>query len=213
VLVTAETTFAYGHPLFEKIGIGGSVRYIYGNTFVDYTTFFEVDSVRELIKERLEFNNRQDGHDFAVDLGLVVNPTDWLRIGVVARNLNEPDFAVDLPAEVRRRLASAGIRARPSRFVRCPRSVRCVKHPVAVPAAGTMLRPRRMSGHPPLNAFRRAAAVPCGSRHGPDTTTKPGPDRRPMGVDRGALDHPRCLGDDRGRAATPRAYGQSRDGG
>ncbi len=108
-LVTAETTFAYGHPFFEKIGIGGAVRYIYGNTFVDYTTFFEVDSVRELINETLEFNNRQDGHDFAVDFGLLVKPTDWLRIGVVARNLNEPDFAVDLPAEVRRRLATAGI--------------------------------------------------------------------------------------------------------
>jgi hypothetical protein len=108
-LVTAETTFAYGHPFFEKIGIGGAIRYIYGNTFVDYTSFFEVDSVRELIKETLEFNNRQDGHDFAVDLGLLVRPTDWLRFGLVARNLNEPDFAVDLPADVRLRLATAGI--------------------------------------------------------------------------------------------------------
>lgn len=108
-LVTAETTLAYGHPFFEKIGIGGAVRYIYGNTFVDYTTFYEVDSVRDLISETLEFNNRQDGHDFAVDLGLLVKPLDWLRIGVVVRNLNEPDFKVDLPNEIRSELRDAGI--------------------------------------------------------------------------------------------------------
>jgi hypothetical protein len=108
-LVTAETTLAYGHPFFEKIGIGGAVRYLYGNTFVDYTTFYEVDSVRELISETLEFNNRQDGHDFAVDLGALVKPTDWLRVGIVVRNLNEPDFKVDLPPELRSRLRNAGI--------------------------------------------------------------------------------------------------------
>jgi len=57
-LVTAETNLAYGHPFFEKIGVGGGIRYIYANTFVDYTTFFDVDSVSELIRETLEFNNR-----------------------------------------------------------------------------------------------------------------------------------------------------------
>ena len=108
-LVTAETTLAYGHPFFEKIGIGGAVRYLYGNTFVDYTTFYDVDSVRELIRETLEFNNRQDGHDFAVDLGALVKLTDWLRVGIVVRNLNEPDFKVDLPPELRRSLRDAGI--------------------------------------------------------------------------------------------------------
>ena len=107
--MTAETTLAYGHPFFEKIGIGGAVRYLYGNTFVDYTTFYDVDSVRELIRETLEFNNRQDGHDFAVDLGALVKLTDWLRVGIVVRNLNEPDFKVDLPPELRRSLRDAGI--------------------------------------------------------------------------------------------------------
>jgi len=108
-LVTAETTLAYGHSFFDMVGIGGAVRYIYGNTFVDYTTFYDVDSVRELIKETLEFNNRQDSHDFAVDLGILFRPTDWLRIGVVGRNLNEPDFKVDLPAELRQELSDVGI--------------------------------------------------------------------------------------------------------
>lgn len=108
-LVTAETAFAYGHPFFDKIGIGDAVRYIYGNTFVDYTTFFEVDTVLDLVQETLEFNNHQDGHDFAVDLGLLVKPTDWLRLGVVLRNLNEPDFKVDLPPELRANLRNAGI--------------------------------------------------------------------------------------------------------
>jgi hypothetical protein len=108
-LVTAETTLAYGHPFFDKIGIGGAIRYIYGNTFVDYTTFYEVDSVRELIKETLEFNNRADDHEFGIDLGVLVKPVEWFRIGVVARNLNEPDFKVDLPTPLRQRLKDAGI--------------------------------------------------------------------------------------------------------
>jgi hypothetical protein len=108
-LVTAETTFAYGHSFFDKVGVGGAVRYIYGNTFVDYTTVYDVDSVRELITETLEFNNRQDGHEFAVDLGILFKPTDRLRIGIVGRNLNEPDFKVDLPSELRQKLFEIGI--------------------------------------------------------------------------------------------------------
>ena len=108
-LVTAETTLAYGHSFFDMVGIGGAVRYIYGNTFVDYTTFNDVDSVRELIKETLEFNNRADSHNFAVDLGVLIRPTDWLRIGVVGRNLNEPDFDVNLPASLSDDLREVGI--------------------------------------------------------------------------------------------------------
>jgi hypothetical protein len=108
-LVTAETALAYGHPIHDVIGVGGAIRYVYGNTFVDYTTFYDIDSVRELINETLEFNNRQDGHEVAIDLGLLVRPVEWLRIGVVARNLNEPDFKVDLPAAFRSRLRAAGI--------------------------------------------------------------------------------------------------------
>jgi len=114
-LVTAETTLAYGHPFFEKVGIGAAIRYIYGNTFVDYTTFYEVDSVRELIKETLEFNNRQDGHDFGIDVGVLVKPFDWLRIGIVARNLNEPEFKVKVPGEIRTELRDAGVKL--NRFV------------------------------------------------------------------------------------------------
>lgn len=108
-LVTAEVTLAYGHAFFEKVGVGGALRYIYGNTFVDYTTFYDIDSVRELIKETLEFNNRRDGYDVGIDLGLLVKPVDWFRIGIVARNLNEPEFKVDLPAGLRRRLREVGI--------------------------------------------------------------------------------------------------------
>ena len=108
-LVTAETALAYGHAFFEKVGVGGALRYIYGNTFVDYTTIYDVDSVRELIKETLEFNNRQDGHDVGIELGVLVKPVDWFRIGIVGRNLNEPDFKVDLPAAIRAELRDVGI--------------------------------------------------------------------------------------------------------
>jgi hypothetical protein len=108
-LVTAETTLAYGHSFFDMIGVGGAVRYVYGNTFVDYTTLYDVDSVRELIDETLAFNKRQEGHEFAVDLGILFKPTDWARIGIVGRNLNEPDFKVDLPSQLRRDLNEVGI--------------------------------------------------------------------------------------------------------
>ncbi len=108
-LVTAETALAYGHAFFEKVGVGGALRYIYGNTFVDYTTIYEIDSVRELIKETLEFNNRQDGHGVGIDLGVLVKPVVWFRIGIVGRNLNEPDFKVDLPAAIRAELRDVGI--------------------------------------------------------------------------------------------------------
>jgi hypothetical protein len=109
-LITAETTLAYGHPFFEKIGVGGAIRYIYGNTFIDYTTVSEIDSVRELIKETIQFSNRQDGHQVGIDLGVLVKPLDWFRVGIVARNLNAPDFKVDLPAEFRAQLKEVNIK-------------------------------------------------------------------------------------------------------
>ena len=108
-LVTAETTLAYGHSFFDMIGVGGAVRYVYGNTFVDYTTIYDIGSVRELIDETLGFNKRQESHEFAIDLGVLFKPNDWFRIGIVGRNLNQPDFKVDLPSQLRGELREVGI--------------------------------------------------------------------------------------------------------
>ncbi|MGH0034927.1 MAG: conjugal transfer protein TraF [Myxococcota bacterium] len=96
-LATEQVGLAYGHPFFERIGIGANVKYIHGISYFDLVQYDEVDNVGDALSELTGRDRRRHDDDWGIDVGLLVKPWDWLRIGIVGRNLNEPSFQVDVP--------------------------------------------------------------------------------------------------------------------
>ena len=100
-LMTAEVGLGYGVPLFgERLGIGGNLRMIQGITYTRFLQFDDIQSSEDLIDDLLDSNNRATSQQAALDLGVLLRPTRWLRIGAVGRNLNGLSFDLDGPGEV-----------------------------------------------------------------------------------------------------------------
>lgn len=98
-LLTQEVGVGYAHPLFEgRLGLGGNVRYVRGVTTSRLFRFEDLDNGKDLIRELADFDNETTSHRVGLDAGLLLRPNPRLRrlrFGLVARNLNSPDFAVD----------------------------------------------------------------------------------------------------------------------
>ena len=83
-LMTAEVGLGYGVPLFgERLGIGGNLRMIQGITYTRFLQFDDIQSSEDLIDDLLDSNNRATSQQAALDLGVLLRPTRWLRIGAV----------------------------------------------------------------------------------------------------------------------------------
>ena len=97
--MTAEVGLSYGHPiklpaplLDHKLGIGGSLKYIYGTTFSRFRRYDDIDPA-EVVDDLNGSKNSKTSHNVGIDLGILYKPTDSLRVGLVGRNLNNPSFA------------------------------------------------------------------------------------------------------------------------
>ncbi len=92
-LLTEEIGLAYGHSLFnERVGIGGNVRAVYGISYYNFVQFDDITGTDDLIDDITDSHNRETSQRVALDVGLLLQPKDWLRLGVVAKNLNRPEF-------------------------------------------------------------------------------------------------------------------------
>lgn len=100
-LLTQEVGLSYGLPLFgDLIGIGGSVRYVRGTTYHQFIQYDQITSSDDLIDDLMDANNREVSQNVGLDLGLMVRPRDWLRLGLVGKNLNGPDFGSEGPDDL-----------------------------------------------------------------------------------------------------------------
>ena len=101
-LVTEEIGLAYGHSLFnERIGIGANVRAVYGISYYNFVQFDDITGGTDnLVDNITDTHNRETSQRVALDLGLLVRPKRWLRVGVVARNVNSPTFKSNGPDSV-----------------------------------------------------------------------------------------------------------------
>ena len=92
-LLTQEVGLAYGHSLFsERIGLGAGVRAVYGMSYYTFIQYDDITGTDDLIDDITDSNNRETSQRMAVDVGLLLQPVDWLRVGVVAKNVNRPEF-------------------------------------------------------------------------------------------------------------------------
>jgi len=113
-LITEEVGVAYGHPFFgETLGVGVQLRYLRGTSIYDFVQYDDVDSSGDLRDDIDSSDNRRKSTRLGIDLGLMLRPSDRLRLGVTARNVNAPEFSsvgpdsVELQPQVRAGIAYA----------------------------------------------------------------------------------------------------------
>jgi len=93
-LAYVEIPIAYGHEIETSLGaldIGGSLKAMPGRT---YGLTIDIDTSSEDVSDELE-DSAADDTAFGVDAGLLFRPAgcEGLAFGVVAKNLNTPEFA------------------------------------------------------------------------------------------------------------------------
>ena len=92
-LSIVEVPLSYGHAFDTAIGdisLGGSFKFMQGTT---YNGAINIDTEFGDIEDRLKTTEKKTS-TFGVDLGLLYEPafSEGLRIGLVGKNLNKPEF-------------------------------------------------------------------------------------------------------------------------
>ncbi len=125
-LSTEELGFSYAHvipvPLYDtlpqsthmvldfihnKISAGATLKLITGITFAEFTDFDRLDDAGTLLKDVAGFKNSETTFTWGLDLAMNYRPYEWLRFGLIAKNVNSPSFDIKKAATL-----NAGQRAR-----------------------------------------------------------------------------------------------------
>lgn len=92
-LAIEQVGFAYGHPVWQnRIGIGANAKYMLGTTFNRFLRYDDVDGLGDLSDTVTDGDHREITHTGSLDLGLLVKPWEWLRVGLTARDVTKPEF-------------------------------------------------------------------------------------------------------------------------
>jgi F plasmid transfer operon, TraF, protein len=113
-LVSLEFPFSYGHPLrlgeYGTLGIGATAKIIAGRVYQTQTFLLKSGTTvtsGDITKELT--TTYRDSVNLGVDLGLLWRYGQWLNVGIVAKNLNSPEFdAPDLKDKNGTVLAGSG---------------------------------------------------------------------------------------------------------
>jgi hypothetical protein len=88
-----EAGVGYGHSFFDGlVSVGANLKYLRGITFDKYVGY---QSIEDADISFSDSDLRRESDAFGLDLGIMSKPFDWLRVGLVARNVNAPKFDVN----------------------------------------------------------------------------------------------------------------------
>jgi hypothetical protein len=95
-LQTWDIAASFVHSLPpDDLVIGGNLRYVRGTAYSDITPAAEIPpnerNVRDLVDRAVGSPGRTEAEP-GVDVGILYQPFDWIRLGLSARNLNRPTF-------------------------------------------------------------------------------------------------------------------------
>ncbi|WP_447977362.1 conjugal transfer protein TraF [Candidatus Nitrospira bockiana] len=89
-LEARQAAFSYAYAFADRtVSIGASIKLIQGAAYTGTVTVTDADDL-STIKD--SFGKAKLSTAIGIDLGAVVRPTPWLRIGVVAKDINQPEF-------------------------------------------------------------------------------------------------------------------------
>jgi len=88
---TSKKIFSYIH---DKVSVGITPKYILGITFLNFYSYQSGETFSDVTNTLVDLDSREISHNFGLDLGLSLRPVDWLQIGIVARNVNSPEFDI-----------------------------------------------------------------------------------------------------------------------
>ncbi len=96
-LAYIEFPLSYGHAInlgsFGTLGLGATVKVIAGRVYQSQTYLMksgETVTSSDITKELT--HNFKDSTNFGFDLGALWRYSDWFNLGIVAKNLNTPEF-------------------------------------------------------------------------------------------------------------------------
>jgi hypothetical protein len=88
---TSKEIFSYIH---DKVSVGITPKYILGITFLNFYSYQSGETISDVTNTLVDLDSRKISHNFGLDLGLSFRPVDWFQIGIVARNVNSPEFDI-----------------------------------------------------------------------------------------------------------------------
>lgn len=78
----------------EKFALSVVPKYMLGVSFIKFFPYNDATDAGGVVTDLLNINNSEVSHAFGLDVGVAYRPTSWMQFGVMARNVNSPDFEV-----------------------------------------------------------------------------------------------------------------------
>ena len=95
-LAYVEFPISYGHPIslgrFGRLGIGASIKPITGRVYSSALLLVEDESIDSSTITDSLTDNFKESTTVTVDLGAFYKYSNWLNVGIVAKNLTSPKF-------------------------------------------------------------------------------------------------------------------------
>jgi len=108
-IFTQEVSIGYAQPLGEllplplldRISIGAAVKVVRGTTYFNSFDLSGLNQFDDIFTELMDDSTEETSLGVGVDVGVLLEPLDWVSIGLVARNLNRPSFDFGGPGDYR----------------------------------------------------------------------------------------------------------------
>ncbi|MFH1024026.1 MAG: conjugal transfer protein TraF [Planctomycetota bacterium] len=98
-LLAEEFAFTYARPFYmDRLAIGINGKFISGQSYYKYVRYEAIEDGDNLEDELTDSNNKRTSSNVGVDLGVLFRPVNRVRLGLVGRNLNSPDFDTNDPS-------------------------------------------------------------------------------------------------------------------
>lgn len=98
-ILLQEYALSFAQPFFSVLSVGVNAKLMNGMTYFKSYTLRELDDVKGFKDDLFDRENREESLAFGVDAGLLLQPTPWLSLGAVGRNLNNPEFDFKGPGD------------------------------------------------------------------------------------------------------------------
>ncbi len=98
-ILVQEYGVSFAYPFLELISVGATAKLMYGSTFFEPFTLSTIEDSADLAEDLFDSENMEESLNFGIDVGVLVQPVEWLSFGVVGRNLNRPEFDFDGPGK------------------------------------------------------------------------------------------------------------------